>query len=139
MVMKKKNSAKPAKGKLKPKKVASKGSKTAGLVPLKAISKKQTKSAILKAIAEHTGLSAKEVQAVFLNASQLAKCHLIKNGSGEFVIPEMAIKVSRKTKPATKKREGRNPFTGETIMIAAKPKREVIRLKPMKALKEILL
>ncbi len=138
MVMKKKNSAKPAKGKSKQKKSAS-NSKASNNLQLKAISKKQTKSAILKAIAAHTGLSSKEVQAVFQTASQLAKCHLIKNGSGEFCIPEMAIKVARKTKPATKKREGRNPFTGETITIAAKPKREVIRLKPMKALKEILL
>jgi DNA-binding protein HU-beta len=45
----------------------------------------------------------------------------------------------RKTKPATKAREGRNPMTGETIKIAAKPKRDVIKVRPLKALKEVIL
>ena len=106
-------------------------------MPLKAITAKQTKSHILKTIADETELSVKQVKAVFTAAGHLAKCHLIKKGSGEFSIPEMAVKIVRKTKPATKKREGRNPLTGDTIMIAAKPKREVIRVKPLKSLKEL--
>ena len=110
---------------------------TATILPLKAITAKQTKSHILKTIADETELSVKQVKAVFTAAGHLAKCHLIKKGSGEFSIPEMAVKIVRKTKPATKKREGRNPLTGDTIMIAAKPKREVIRVKPLKSLKEL--
>ncbi len=111
---------------------------TVAILPLKAIAAKQTKSHILKTIADETELSIKQVKAVFTAAGHLAKCHLIKKGSGEFSIPEMAVKIVRKTKPATKKREGRNPLTGETIMIAAKPKREVIKVRPLKVLKELL-
>lgn len=106
---------------------------------LKAISEKQTKMQILRAIAEETGLTIKQVQMVFATTNHIAKCHLIKRGSGEFAIPEMAIKVVRKSKPATKERQGRNPMTGETIKIAAKPKRDVIKVRPLKSLKEVLM
>lgn len=104
----------------------------------KAIASKQTKNQILRAIADETGLSAKQVKAVFNTASYLARCHLIRKGSGEFTIPEMAIKVVRKIKPASKQRQGRNPITGESIVIPAKPKREIIRVRPLKSLKEVL-
>lgn len=63
----------------------------------------------------------------------------MKRGSGEFAVPDMGVKITRKTKPATKKRMGRNPKTGEAIVIAAKPKREVIRIRALKGLKEVLL
>ncbi len=106
---------------------------------LKAIPQKQSKVQILKAIADQTGLTLKQVKTVFTMAGHMAKCHIIKKGSGEFAIPEMAIKVVRKTKPATKKRQGRNPMTGETITIAAKPKRDVIKVRPLKSLKEAIM
>lgn len=106
---------------------------------LKAIPEKQTKMQILRTIAEHSGLTAKQVRDVFAAAGHIAKCHIIKKGSGEFAIPEMAIKVVRKTKPATKQRQGRNPMTGETITIAAKPKRDVIKVRPLKSLKEAIM
>lgn len=106
---------------------------------MRAISEKQTKMQILRAIAQDTGLPLKQVQHVFALTSHMAKCHLIKRGSGEFSIPEMAIKVVRKTKPATKERQGRNPITGESITISAKPKRDVIKVRPLKSLKEVLM
>ncbi len=105
---------------------------------LKAIPHKQTKAQILKDIASHSGLTVNQVKTVLAAAGHIAKCHIIKKGSGEFAIPEMAIKVVRKTKPATKQRQGRNPMTGETITIAAKPKRDVIKVRPLKSLKEAL-
>ena len=113
--------------------------KNQSALQLKAISQKQTKVQILKDISEQTGLTLRQVKDVFTTAGHIAKCHLIKRGSGEFAIPEMAIKVVRKTKPATKARQGRNPLTGETIKIAAKPKREVIKVRPLKSLKEVIL
>lgn len=105
---------------------------------LKAISAKQTKSQILQAVAQETGLTLKQVKAVFVSANQMLQKHMIKKGSGEFLIPEMGIKVMRKIRPATKKRMGRNPMTGEAVMIAAKPKKEIIRLRALKALKGVL-
>ena len=80
-------------------------------------------------MSEATSLSVKDIKNIFLVTSQLAKSHLIKKGSGEFSIPEMGIKIIRKTKPAAKKRQGRNLQTGESIIIPAKPKREVIRTR----------
>lgn len=123
--------------KKKVKKTASK-TKVQSTLQLKAITQKQSKIQILKAISEQTGLKSTQVKEVFAIAGHLAKCHLIKRGSGEFAVPEMAIKVVRKTKPATKARQGRNPLTGETITIAAKPKRDVIKVRPLKALKEVI-
>lgn len=114
-------------------------SKAQPSLQLKAITKKQTKVQILKNVAEQTGLSLRQVRDVFITVGYIAKCHLIKRGSGEFAIPEMAIKVVRKTKPATKARQGRNPITGEAITIAAKPKRDVIKVRPLKSLKEVLM
>ena len=125
--------------KRKAKSIKSTTKKTSSSMQLRAIPEKQTKAQILKAIAEHTGLTLKQVKTVFMMAGHLAKCHIVKRGSGEFAIPEMAIKVVRKTKPATKQRQGRNPMTGETIMIAAKPKRDVIKVRPLKSLKEVIM
>jgi len=42
----------------------------------------------------------------------------------------------RHTKPARPKREGRNPATGQTITIAAKPAQNVIKFRPAKPWKE---
>ncbi len=110
----------------------------ASSMQLKAIPHKQTKMQILRDIADHSELTVKQVRNVLAAAGHIAKCHIIKKGSGEFSIPEMAIKVVRKTKPATKQRQGRNPMTGETITIAAKPKRDVIKVRPLKSLKEVM-
>lgn len=121
-------------------KSSSKSKKTSAKteLQLKAIAQKQTKVQILKSIAQETGLSLNQVKSVFHTANHLAKCHLIKRGSGEFAIPEMAIKVVRKTKAAAKARQGRNPITGEAMTIAAKPKRDVIKVRPLKSLKDVL-
>ncbi len=39
-------------------------------------------------------------------------------------------------KPATKARKGINPFTKEEQMFKAKPARKVIKVRPLKSLKE---
>jgi nucleoid DNA-binding protein len=137
MVKKSKSQSSLGKLKSKAKKVTNRT--TSPVTQLKAISEKQTKTQILKVIAEETGLSTTQVKQVFSKANYLASCHLISRGSGEFAIPEMAVKIVRKTKPATKARQGRNPLTGESITIAAKPKRNVIKVKLLKALKELVL
>tara|TARA_B110000091_G_scaffold214245_1_gene266595 strand:- start:3841 stop:4182 length:342 start_codon:yes stop_codon:yes gene_type:complete len=107
-------------------------------VKLKAIKEKQTQTQILSSIADETGLLKKEVQAVLESLSDLTHRHIMKKGSGEFKIPYMAIKVNRKEKPATKKRMGRNPATGEEMVIAAKPKRQVVKATSLKAIKDLL-
>ena len=133
----KKSGVKKANGVKKPRaKSAAKKSATAKPAALKAIIKPQTRTEIFKHIAEETGLAASQIKAVFEAAGTLSKRHIMKRGSGKFAIPGFDVVLNRKTKPATKKREGRNPKTGETIMIAAKPKREVVKARALKALKE---
>lgn len=100
------------------------------------IATKQTKSQILSDIAEETGLTKKEVASVLDAMSQQALRHLKKKGSGEFTVPSLGIKLRRVVKPARKARKGVNPFTGEEIMIKAKPATTGVRATPLKALKD---
>ena len=48
----------------------------------------------------------------------------------------MRITVVRK--PATKARMGINPFTKEEVMFKAKPARNVVRVRPLRGLKEMV-
>lgn len=135
MVAKKKVAKKTTKKAAK-KKVVAKKAATVAAPRLKAITTKQTKTQIITAIAEDTGLTRKEVMAVFGSMSSLITRHLQRRGSGEFTIPDTGVKVRRVVKPRTKARMGRNPATGESIKIAAKPARKIVRLTALKALKE---
>lgn len=103
---------------------------------LKAIADKQSKTQIITAIAEDTGLARKDVAAVFASMSTLITRHVQKRGSGEFSVPDCGIKVRRVMKPRTKARMGRNPATGEAIKIAAKPAKTVVKVTALKALKD---
>lgn len=106
--------------------------------PLNAIAEKQSKAQILQTLAEDTGLSRKDVSAVLSSLSTLVRRHLTKKGSGEFVLPEVGVKLKRVLRPAIKARKGRNPLTGEEIMIKAKPATVKVRALPLKALKEVV-
>lgn len=109
---------------------------TSATVSPKAITDKQTKSEIIVAITEETGLAKKQVQQVLETLGSMILRHMRKRGSGEFTLPYTGIRVIRKTRPATPKRQGRNPATGESIMIPAKPARVVVKLRVLKPLKE---
>ncbi|MCF6356016.1 MAG: HU family DNA-binding protein [Candidatus Polarisedimenticolaceae bacterium] len=117
------------------KKVAS---KKKAVAKLKAIPSKQTKAQIITAIAEETELSRKQVAAVFESLGILVTRHMQRRGSGEFTIPETGVKIRRVRKPARKSRMGRNPATGESIKIAAKPASTVIKVGALKTLKDKL-
>lgn len=104
----------------------------------KAIAAKQTKTQVIAAIAEQTGLSKKNVGDVFSALGQMLEGHMKKRGSGEFTIPETGVKVRRIKKPARKARMGRNPATGEPMKIAAKPAQTVVKVTALKALKDTI-
>jgi len=97
--------------------------------------KAPTKTEILNSLAEQTELSKKEVGAVLdALAGDIGKA-LGKRGAGMFSIPGLC-KFTIQRKPATKARPGKNPFTGEDIIIKAKPARNVVKIRPLKALKD---
>ena len=95
-----------------------------------------SKTEILNALAEATGQSRKEVGAT-LDALETLISANISKGPGIFTLPGM-LKIYVHKKPATKEREGRNPATGETIKIAAKPASNVVKVKALKKLKELI-
>ncbi len=104
----------------------------------KSITARQTKTQIIQAIVEDTELTRKQVTEVFAALGSLVQRHMQRRGSGEFSIPETGVKIRRVRKPARKSRMGRNPATGESIMIAAKPATTVIKVSALKALKDTL-
>ena len=94
-----------------------------------------TKSDILAAISKDTGLSKKQVGAVFDSLGTVIKKSLRSNGL--FTVPGlMKLKVVKK--PATKEREGTNPFTGEKMTFKAKPASKKVRVMPLKNLKSMV-
>jgi nucleoid DNA-binding protein len=97
---------------------------------------KQTKSQILSAIAEDTGLSKKDAAAVLDSLAALAQSHLKNRGSGEFTVPSLGIKLRRVIKPARKARMGVNPFTGQEMMFKAKPATTSVKATALKVLKD---
>ena len=98
--------------------------------------KAPSKSEVFKGIAEKTGVSRKDVKAVFEELSgQIGRA--LKKGPGLFTIPGLA-KVIVKRVPAKPAREGVNPFTGLKQMFKAKPARNVVKVRPLKALKDMV-
>jgi len=102
-----------------------------------AAAKPPTKSEIYAQIAESTGLTRKDVGAVFDALNGVIKKNVGKRGPGVFTVPGlMKIKVIKK--PATKARKGINPFTGEETVFKAKPARKAVKVLPLKALKDMV-
>jgi nucleoid DNA-binding protein len=102
-----------------------------------AVTKKMTKTGILNEIAERTELSRKQVDAVLGELENLIERHVKKRAVGEFTLPGL-LKVRAVKRPATKKRMGRNPATGQEIVIPAKPATTRVRVTPLKRLKEMV-
>ena len=97
----------------------------------------RTKSEILGVLANTTGLSKKDVSSVFASMSDLIGKDVGKKGCGLFTVPGL-MKIRRINKPATKARKGINPFTGEETTFKAKPARNVVKIRPLKALKDMV-
>lgn len=114
------------------KKTANKTASKPAPKKVSAASKTRTKSEIFATIADSTELSKKQVGSVFETLTAMVSADLKKGTI--FTLPGMA-KFTVRTKPASKAREGKNPFTGEKIMIKAKPASKVVRIRPLKALK----
>ncbi len=99
--------------------------------------KPMTKSEILTSLSESSGFTKKEVAGLFEDLSALIGKNVGRRGPGIFTIPSLAkIKVVRK--PATKARPGINPFTKEEVIFKAKPARNVVKILPLKALKDMV-
>lgn len=100
--------------------------------------KRLTKTQVIAELSEQTELSKKQVAAVFDALSSLVAKQLVGRASpGEMTIPGL-LKLKTVKKPATKEREGINPFTKEPITIAAKPASKKVKALALKALKDMV-
>lgn len=130
--------------KVAPKKVVAK--KTAAKTATKTVVTKKpklvvssafTKTQIVTHISDTTGHTKKEVTEFMEILTEIIEKHVSTKKVGEFTFPGL-LKMVVSRKPSTKARKGINHFTGEEIMFKAKPARNVVKIKPLKKLKDMV-
>lgn len=97
-----------------------------------------TKASLVSHLAEQTELEAKAVKSVLLHLENTILGALHKKGAGEFTLPGLFKVVSVKV-PATKRRFGKNPFTGQEQWFEAKPATVRVKVRPLKKVKDAAL
>lgn len=121
------------------KKTSAKSSKKMTKSPkakLPSVKEPLTKSGLVKTLMDMTALSKKEIISMMDSLGTLIELHIKARGPGKFVLPGL-LKINVTKKPAKPAREGVNPFTGEKMMFKAKPARKVVKIKPLRKLKEM--
>jgi nucleoid DNA-binding protein len=97
--------------------------------------KRLSKSQFVEALVGKTGLTKKQIVLVLDGLNSVVTQQLSKRGPGEVVIPGL-LKLGVVEKPAAPAHEGINPFTKEPMTYKARPARKVIRVRPLKGLKD---
>lgn len=97
-----------------------------------------TKSQLFTSLADQTGLTKREVANVFEALESTCAKELGKRGPGALTIPGLCkiVKVRKERRPAQK--NVRNPFTGELQDRPAKPAHNVVKVRPLKKLKDMV-
>lgn len=96
-----------------------------------------TKSGIIKALMDMNGHAKKDVSALLEGLATLIELHVKSRGPGKFTLPGL-LKITVVKKAARPARKGINPFTGEEVMFKAKPAHKVVKIKALRALKEMV-
>ncbi len=100
------------------------------------VTKARTKSEVFAHLAEHAGLTRKQVAGVFEGMTGIIKKDL--KSVGAFTVPGL-MKITVKRKPAQKAiKNWRNPFTGELQTKPAKPASKAVKVRPLKNLKDMV-
>jgi len=97
--------------------------------------KPRTKGEFFRLISENTDLTRSQVSQVFDVVGKVIETDLKKGGPGVVNVGGL-MKVTVKRMPAKPARKGVNPFTGEEQMFKPKPARNVIKVRPLKSLKD---
>lgn len=111
--------------------------RTAAKPRIPATDKPRTKSETFGLIADHVGITKKEVAEVFDTMAAIIEKDLKNKSVGAFNVPGM-MKITVQRKPAVPRRKGVNPFTGEEQWFKAKPARNVVKVRPLKGLKDLV-
>ncbi|NLX55234.1 MAG: DNA-binding protein [Planctomycetaceae bacterium] len=99
--------------------------------------KPMTKTEIIASLCESTGLAKDQVVALFDDLATLIEANLKDSGPGTFTIPGL-MKINVVRKPAMPERKGINPFTKEETIFKAKPAKNVVKVVPLKGLKDMV-
>lgn len=118
------------------KRKSARGKAAAPAKRIKTINAPMTKTQVMDVISGDTGLSKKEVSSVLESLGDVIHGHVKKGGAGTFTVPGL-MKIKTVRKPATKARKGVNPFTGEPTVFKARPARTVVKVLPLKKLKDM--
>ena len=104
-----------------------------------AAKKPPTKTEVYASISESTGVAKKDVAAVFEALVDEISKSLSKKGSQAFTIPSLC-KIVVQHKPAQPAKKGvPNPFKpGELMDVAAKPAKNVVKVRALKKLKDMV-
>ena len=99
--------------------------------------KPMTKTEMVAALAQSTGLTKKDVAGLFDELAKLIEKALGEDGAGVCNISNL-LKIKVVRKPATPERKGINPFTKEETVFKAKPAKNAVKLVPLRGLKELV-
>ena len=96
----------------------------------------RSKSEVYGLISEQIGITRKQVGEVFDVMRAIIEKDLGKRGPGVFSVPGM-MKLRAVRKPAERATTRANPFKpGEMMKVKAKPPRTLVKIRPLKALKD---
>lgn len=103
---------------------------------LKSLNKPLTRTQQITYLADSNSLPKKNVASVMDSFEHMISNHLKQLGEISIggLMKLMVIK-----KPATKAKEGINPFTGEPTVFKAKPARKVVKIRALKKIKDMVL
>jgi nucleoid DNA-binding protein len=96
-----------------------------------------TKTEMIAALAEATGLTKQQVVGVFDELAKLIEKELGEEGVGVCNISNL-VKIKVVRKPATAERKGINPFTKEERVFKAKPAKNVVKVVSLRGLKDLV-
>jgi nucleoid DNA-binding protein len=108
--------------------------KAAAGTAIKPIKESLSKSALIAHLSSHSGVDRREVKAVLASLEGTIAAALHKNGARIFTLPGV-LKATAVSVPAKPKRKGKDPFTGEERMFAAKPASVKVKIRALKKLK----
>jgi nucleoid DNA-binding protein len=119
------------------KKAAAKAPAKAAKAPaaLKPIKDPLSKSSLVSHIVEQSGVDSKSVKAVLASLEGAISASVHKKGAGTFTLPGL-LKITAVAVAAKPKRKGKDPFTGEERVFAAKPASVKVKVRPLKKLKD---
>lgn len=112
--------------------------KAASTSTIKPIKDALSKSGLISHLAEQADVETKHVKAVLAALENTVLGSVHKKGAGNFTLPGL-FKINAVKVPAKPKRKGKNPFTGEEQVFAAKPASVKVKVRPLKKLKDAAL